>query len=100
MTGAPYRVVVQAPKEGFRLSGQVKTYLKTAESGNKRLQGFCPECGTSIYSTTPTDPQVYALRVGTLRQRAQLKPKKQQWCRSAADWAMDITALPKSAKQA
>ena len=99
LTGAPYRVVVPAPKEGFRLSGPLRTYIKTAESGNKRLQGFCPECGTPIYSTTPTDPQVYGLRVGTIRQRAQLSPKKQQWCRSALDWAADISALPKSAKQ-
>src|SRR5262245_8432549 len=99
MTGAPYRVVVFAPKEGLRLSGQPKHYLKMAESGNKRMQGFCPECGTPIYSTTPTDQQAYALRVGTIRQRAQLKPKKQQWCRSALDWATDISALPGAEKQ-
>jgi hypothetical protein len=99
MTGAAYRIVVPAPKDGLKLSGKVKTYIKTAESGNKRLQGFCPECGTPIYSTSPTDQQVYALRVGTMRQRSELKPKKQQWCRSALSWAMDINALPQAAKQ-
>jgi hypothetical protein len=38
--------------------------------------------------------------VGTIRQREQLKPKKQQWCQSALDWAMDIRALPQTSKQA
>lgn len=99
LTGSAYRVVVPAPKEGLKLSGKLKTYIKTAESGNKRMQGFCPECGTPIYSTTPTDQQVYGLRIGTIRQRAELRPSKQLWCRSALQWAMDIKALPQGAKQ-
>lgn len=99
LTGSAYRVVVPAPKAGLKLSGTVKTYIKTAESGNKRMQGFCPECGTPIYSTTPADQQVYGLRLGTIRQRTQLSPKKQLWCRSALQWALDIRALPQVAKQ-
>ena len=99
LTGSAYRVVVPASKAGFKLSGTVKTYIKTAESGNKRMQGFCPECGTPIYSTTPADQQVYGLRLGTIRQRTQLSPKKQLWCRSALQWALDIRALPQVAKQ-
>ena len=38
-------------REGtFRLlAGKPKEYVKTAESGGKRAQGFCPDCGTAIY---------------------------------------------------
>ena len=100
LTGSPYRVVVPAPKETFRLSGNVKSYVKkTAESGTPRVQAFCPECGTPIYSTGLTDQRFYGLRLGTVRQRAELKPKKQIWCRSALGWAMDLAALPRAAKQ-
>lgn len=100
LTGSAYRVFVPVPKDGLRLSGgPVKTYVKTAESGTRRAQGFCPECGTPIYSTAATDPQFYSLRVGTVRQRAGLRPKKQQWCRSALEWAQDLRALPQTAKQ-
>ena len=100
LTGSAYRVNVNVPKSKFKLlSGKPKTYVKTAESGNKRAHGFCPECGTPIYSTTVTDPQVYGLRTGTIRQRAQLKPKSQGWCRSAQSWVMDLSVMPQSAKQ-
>ena len=52
LTGAPFRVVVPVAKEHFKLlQGEPKTYLKIAESGNRRLQAFCPDCGTSIYAT-------------------------------------------------
>lgn len=100
LSGTAYRTVVQATKGTFKmLVGQVKIYIKTADSGNKRAQGFCPECGTPIYATTATDPQLYGLRVGSIRQRAELPPKKQGWCRSAQGWVMNISALPQSPGQ-
>jgi hypothetical protein len=38
------------------------------------------------------------LRVGAIRQRAQLRPKVQVWCCSALDWAMDVRAIPRFPK--
>jgi hypothetical protein len=90
-------VNVRVRKQDLKMRGGApKIYVKTAESGNKRAHAFCPECGTPVYSTsTDADPQVYGLRVGTARQRNQLPPKKQGWCRSAMSWTMNIDALPK-----
>ncbi len=100
LTGSAFRVTVPAREGTFRLlSGQPKTYVKTAESGNKRLHAFCPECGTPIYATSPGNPQAFGIRVGTTRQRAELRPKKQGWCRSALDWTMNLESLPKHPKQ-
>ena len=100
-SGSAYRTNVQSRKNTFKLlTGQPKTYIKTtAESGNKRAQGFCPECGTPLYSTTVTDPQVYGLRVGTIRQRAQLRPRTQGWFRSALPWVTDLSAMTRFPKQ-
>ena len=100
LTGSAYRITVAAPKAGFKLlAGQPKIYVKTAESGNQRAHRFCAECGTPIYAAAITDPQSYGLRVGTIRQRKELRPRKQAWCRSALEWAMNIEALPQSPKQ-
>ena len=45
LTGSVFRVSVPAPRQGFHLlSGQLKTYIKTADSGNKRAHSFCPNC--------------------------------------------------------
>jgi hypothetical protein len=89
LTGTAFRWTVPATRENFRLlRGEPKVYIKTAESGNRRAQAFCPECGTPIYASTATDRQVFGIRAGTARQREQLLPKKQIWCRSAQQWAM------------
>jgi hypothetical protein len=99
-SGSAFRTSVPAAKDGFQIrSGQPKIYVKTAESGTKRAQAFCPECGTSIYSSAVSDPQVFNIRVGTTRQRAELRPKSQGWCRSRLDWITNLESLPQFAKQ-
>jgi hypothetical protein len=99
LSGSAFRTVVPAKKESFRMTGQPRIYVKTAESGNKRAQAFCPECGTPLYATSPTDPQVYGIRVGTARQRAELRPQRQVWCRSALDWIRDLPNVNQLEKQ-
>jgi hypothetical protein len=99
LTGSVYRANVQAPAAGFKmLRGEPKVYIKTtAESGNRRVHAFCADCGTPIYATAVTNPQSYSLRIGTIRQRAELgRPVRQIWCRSALPWSMDIQGVAKS----
>jgi len=96
LTGSAFRVSVPAPKAGFHLlSGQPKTYVKTADSGTKRAHSFCPNCGTPVYACAVTaDPPSYSLRVGCLQQRHQLSPRKRIWCRSALEWAQNVSGVP------
>jgi hypothetical protein len=92
LSGSAFRTVALTREDGFKLlSGEPKIYVKTGESGTKRVQSFCPECGTPIYSSTVGDgPKVYGVRVGTARQRDQLVPKTQLWCRSSQRWLADF----------
>ena len=100
LTGTVYRAGVPAPADTFVLkTGRPKVYVKTAESGVKRAHSFCPNCGTPVHSAAVSDPQRYSLRVGCLRQRAELLPVKQQWCDSALRWAMDLTGIPQVRRQ-
>jgi hypothetical protein len=95
LSGSPYRVSVPAPAAGFKLlTGSPRTYIKTAESGTKRAQAFCGDCGSPVYATAPgPNPPTYTLRVGLIDQRATLEPRRQIWCRSAMPWATDIEGI-------
>src|SRR6201999_3742850 len=87
-SGSPWRASVPAKAGDFRLrNGTLKTYVKTAESGTRRLQAFCGDCGSAVYSTTPENQTIYNLRLGALAQRAALPPKRQIWMESALPWA-------------
>ena len=101
-SGSAFRVAVPVTGASFKVSGKPAIYLKTtADSGNPRVQAFCPTCGTSLYSTTPGEgPQaVYIVRVGMLKQRDQLMPKRQIWWRSARNWVTGLEGIAKLEKQ-
>lgn len=95
LSGSAFRTVAFVAAEEFSLlSGKLETYVKTADSGAERAQLFCPRCGTHIYGTSVEDaPKLLGVRVGTARQRAELRPVKQQWCRSALAWLADLGAI-------
>ena len=102
-TGSAFRVSVPIPGTQFKMKGQPTNYVKTtADSGNPRVQAFCPKCGSPIYSTTPGEgvQAFYMLRVGILRERGELPPKRQNWFRSAWPWVTGMASLPKNEKGA
>jgi hypothetical protein len=102
-TGTAFRVSIPVPGTTFKMTGQPNYYLKTtADSGKPRLQAFCGTCGSPILSTTPGEgvQPSYMVRVGILRQRDQLTPRRQNWFRSARPWVTTLDALPKAEKQA
>jgi hypothetical protein len=99
LSGSAFRVIVPAVPGTFKLlSGEPKIYVKTAESGNKRVQAFCPNCGTSLYAHALAGdphirPPIIGLRVGAIAQRAQLLPNAQFWTRSRQHWVTGIAGL-------
>ena len=97
LSGTAFRISVGTPEENFTLlSGAPKTYVKTGESGARRAQVFCPDCGSQIYATAADGdgPRVFNLRTGTIDQRDELKPRSQIWKRSAQAWLGEIDSLP------
>ena len=96
LTGSAFRVSVPAPAATYRLlRGQPKVYVKTADSGARRRHSFCPNCGTPVAATADSDdPPFYSLRVGCLRERADLPPRRRIWCKSALAWAQDVSGVP------
>jgi hypothetical protein len=96
ISGSAFRVTVPVVKGEFKfLSGEPKTYVKTAQSGTRRVLAFCPDCGTSVYSGPEAGADGYfGLRVGSLRQRDELIPRTQCWRGSAQTWIDHIADLP------
>jgi hypothetical protein len=88
LTGSAFRANILAPADRFRIiTGEPRRYVKTADSGARRVHAFCETCGAPIYSCAPEDPPTYSLRVGTLRQKEALgRPARQIWTRRRLSW--------------
>ncbi len=98
-SGGPFRAVAVCAHDDLRLSGTPKLYVKVAESGNRRAQAFCGDCGTHLYATSADGPGNYSIRLGCVDERAQLAPKSQVWAQSAMPWLHDLPNAPAVPKQ-
>ena len=98
-SGSAFRMVVVAPIEGFNLHGHPKSYVKVAQSGNRRAQMFCATCGTPLFACAPENPASVSIRLGCVKQRGELVPSAQIWQQSALPWLDNLKAIPGSAQQ-
>ena len=69
LSGSPYRAMIPVAADKFRMRGAPTIYVKTAESGRRRAQAFCPVCGSPIFAADPNDASVYSVRIGAINQR-------------------------------
>ena len=65
-SGAPFRAVAVIEADDIKISGTETVFLKIAESGNERLQGFCGKCGSHLYATDPAKT-LFLIRTGCRR---------------------------------
>ena len=92
LSGSAFRTVALSQADAFKfLTGEPKVYVKTGDSGDKREQTFCSNCGSPIYSTSVGDgPRRYGIRLGTVNQRDQIVPRKQIWFGSSQSWTQSV----------
>ncbi|MBV9456788.1 MAG: GFA family protein [Bradyrhizobium sp.] len=95
LTGSPYRVTVICSPDQVKLTGKpAKVYAKRGDNGLTRFQHFCDECGSPLFTSGHGGPDDWGIRWGSIRQRAELRPARQIWCRSAAPWIGEVGELP------
>jgi hypothetical protein len=93
LTGTAFRTTVSARREDLQITGAPALYVKTGDSGAKRLHYFCPTCASPLFSAGE-GAEVWGIRWGGIRQRDQLGPTRQIWRRSAAPWVCAFEDAP------
>ena len=78
---------VVVPKDAVTITGELKDYASTADSGSRMHRRFCPTCGTQIFSESEARPNLIIIRAGTLDDREIAKPSGVIWTKSAPSWA-------------
>lgn len=88
VSGSAFRANIHAAAGAFRLlTGNPRRYLKTGDSGAKRVHAFCETCGSPVYASDPENPKTYTLRVGALQEKQELGPVRRQiWMKRRLRW--------------
>ena len=82
------------PAEAVRVEGEVRWFESIADSGNRMARGFCPECGTPVFSKSDARPQFLIVRAGALDDPDLLAPQGTIWTNTAPEWACFDPDLP------
>lgn len=82
------------PAAAVKLTGEVKDYLRPAESGNVVTRRFCPTCGAAIASTNEAMPGLVFLRASSLDDLEVFKPQMHVWTIRAPSWDKPNDGLP------
>lgn len=81
------------------IAGDVAWRGYTAASGNSIEHGFCPSCGTPIFSRNSSRQGAWVVRLGFLDGDHGLKPGAAIWLDEAPEWALIDPSLEQFAGQ-
>jgi len=83
-TGHCTHVVI--PEDALTVSGTLKFYDKPADSGNIVSRGFCPNCGSAVYSRNSGMPGMVFPRASSLDDPDVLTPQMVVYASRAPAW--------------
>ena len=82
------------PADSIHYEGEVSWYDSVADSGNTTNRGFCPSCGSPIFTKGSGRPDLCGVRVSILDNSNLIPPQAVIWIGSAPAWAALDPALP------
>ncbi|ADO68838.1 GFA family protein [Stigmatella aurantiaca] len=63
-TGSAFAAQARFPANRVTISGQTRTYVRQADSGNHATYQFCPNCGSTIAYQLEAVPDMIAVPLG------------------------------------
>jgi hypothetical protein len=87
---------MRVPAAAFAVTkGTPKFYTVTGDSGNTVSRGFCPQCGSPLFSRLSGMSDVVGVRVSSLDDPSHYRPTMDIFVTSAQPWDFMNPELPK-----
>ena len=94
LSGTGHSTHTAIPEDAFTVSGEVTFYDRTADSGNIVSRGFCPNCGSAIYSRNSGMPGMVFPLASSLDDPNVVTPQMVIYGSRACAWDYMDPALP------
>lgn len=93
-TGAPFSAQSRFARDQMRAEGESRTWVRTADTGNRVTQHFCPVCGATIWWELSGFPDLVAVALGAFADPAYPPPSVCVWEETRHPWTDAIAGLP------
>jgi hypothetical protein len=94
-SGAPFVSGVIVPVEAIKVEGEVRWFENPADSGHRARRGFCPNCGTQLFTESTSGNPYRGIRAASLDDPSWFKPALDMFTKSAQPWVQMDASLPK-----
>ena len=85
-SGSAFGMSMIVPEASLTVTGTTKSYVRTADSGNRNEGVFCPECGNRIYQIPRHFKDALVLKPGTLDDTSWVRPSHFAFMKSCQGW--------------
>jgi hypothetical protein len=89
-TGSPFGAIAYFPGEAVSVSGEAREFTRPSDAGNKFTNGFCPECGSTVYAKASRMPHITGVPAGAFADPSFVAPIGSVYEQSKHEWV----ALP------
>ena len=79
----------------FQVSGELKEWEYSSDSGEKHIAYFCPDCGNRIYHEHLEKKGIIHLKPGTLDDTSILEPDVHLWVKRKQPWVNIPEGIPR-----
>ncbi len=80
--------------DALRIEGELKTWERIADSGNRNIAHFCPHCGNRIYHADSETPTLIRLKAGTIDSGKIPVPRMHVWVSRKQPWVTIPEGVP------
>ncbi len=84
--------------EAITTTGAIKWYQGVGDSGKAKYNGFCAECGSTLFGKLDLWPHIWVVCAGTLDSPEAYHPEVNLWLEDAQPWTCINEDLPGFAK--
>jgi hypothetical protein len=97
-SGGAYAAALLVPASAVNITGEVKYYDVTGDSGGIVSRGFCPTCGARLFGKPAAGVGIISIMVGSLDDPSWYRPQADIYTASAQPWDHMNPGLPKFVK--
>ncbi len=97
-SGTGHCTHIAVPASAFSVQGEVKFYDRPADSGNMVSRGFCPNCGSALFSKNSAMPEIAFPRASSLDDPECVTPQMVVYSSRAPSWDHMDPTLPSFAE--
>jgi len=97
-SGSPFGVMAYFPAEAVTVAGEATRYTRHTDAGNTYSNGFCPACGSTLFSIPGRYPDMIGIAVGTLTDPDFPPPARSVYEQSRHAWVTLPESMPRHSR--